>query len=180
MSEIKHSHYSYKHHIIPKHEWKRRFGNLEGFNAPDNVARLTIEQHADAHRWLWEEYGSENDKLAWQMMVGQIGKEELQRELARINGKKNKGSKRSESIKKKMSVAVLGVNNPFYRKSHTTEMLQFFSESQQGDKSYNYGKPKSEETKRLMSIAAKGKPKTPEHRAAISLARRRQVRKKDD
>lgn len=99
MLETKPFLYTYKHHIIPRHEWKKRFGNLKGFNASDNVA------------WL------------------------------------------------------------------TPEMVKFFAESQQGEKSSMFGKRKSEETKRLMSIASKGKVKTPEHRAAISAARKRQHEK---
>jgi len=132
MSEIKHSPYSYKHHIIPKHEWKRRFGNLKGFNAPDNVVRLTIEQHADAHRWLWEEYGNENDKLAWQMMVGQIGKEELQRGLARITGKKNRGRKFTPEQNAAKSLLLRG-NLRGLGYKHTEEWRKKHSETMRGN-----------------------------------------------
>jgi len=40
----------YEHHVIPRHEWKARFGNLEGVNAPENKVRLTREQHAHVIR----------------------------------------------------------------------------------------------------------------------------------
>ena len=34
----------HNHHIIPKH--------AGGTNAPDNIARLTVEEHSEAHRLL--------------------------------------------------------------------------------------------------------------------------------
>ena len=45
------------HHIIPKHEWKARFGDLEGFDALDNLVNLTTEQHSQAHALLYEMIG---------------------------------------------------------------------------------------------------------------------------
>lgn len=116
--------YSYKHHIIPKHEWLVRFGDLKGFNSQDNIVRLTLLQHAEAHKWLWEEYNSEKDRLAWMMLSGQMGKEELQRELARMTGKKNKGRKHTTQQNLEKSIRQLGDRNPFFSHHHTQEFRE--------------------------------------------------------
>ncbi len=54
----------------------------------------------------------------------------------------NKGHKLSDETKRKMSIALSGVNNPFYGKHHSEETKQ------------KLRKPRSEETRRKMSIAA--------------------------
>ena len=52
MKEITH-----KHHIIPKH--------AGGTDDSTNLIELTIEDHAEAHRLLYEQYGRWQDKVAW-------------------------------------------------------------------------------------------------------------------
>jgi hypothetical protein len=61
------------HHITPKH--------LGGTNEPSNLIKLTIEEHAEAHRILYEQLGHWQDKLAWQGLAGLIGKDELLQEM---------------------------------------------------------------------------------------------------
>lgn len=79
------------HHIIPKHEWKARFGNLKGFNAPDNTVDLYTEQHGQVHLHYFNEITHiEYDRIAGLAILKQIGKEEAQR-LATI--KANSGRK---------------------------------------------------------------------------------------
>jgi hypothetical protein len=51
----------HKHHIIPKH--------MGGTDDPSNLVELTVEEHAEAHRKLYEEFGYLQDKLAWQGLV---------------------------------------------------------------------------------------------------------------
>lgn len=77
------------HHIIPKHEWKRRFGNLNGFNATDNQVNLSHANHTQIHQRMGTE-GSELDMIAGRAMNGQIGREEAIR-LAQSSA--NKGNK---------------------------------------------------------------------------------------
>lgn len=60
------------HHIIPKHEWLERFGNMNGVNAKDNTVRLTLSQHAEVHLLLYELNHNESDLLAHQACVGMI------------------------------------------------------------------------------------------------------------
>jgi len=68
--------YYHKHHIIPKH--------AGGTDDPSNLVRLTVEEHAEAHRLLFEEHGRWQDKVAWQALSGRIGKEEAIR-LTQVN-----------------------------------------------------------------------------------------------
>lgn len=50
------------HHIVPRH--------AGGTDDPSNLVRLTIEEHAEAHRILWETHGRLGDKVAWLMLSG--------------------------------------------------------------------------------------------------------------
>lgn len=56
------------HHIIPKH--------AGGGDDSDNLIELSIEDHALAHKQLWESTGNELDFVAWKALTGQIGIEE--------------------------------------------------------------------------------------------------------
>ena len=57
---------THTHHIIPKH--------MNGTNDPSNLIELTIEEHAEAHKKLWEQYGQWEDYYAWQGLSGIIPK----------------------------------------------------------------------------------------------------------
>jgi NUMOD3 motif len=93
----------HKHHIIPKH--------MGGTDDPSNLVELTIEEHAEAHRKLFEQYGHWQDELAWKGLAKMIGKTELISEVIRKTHKGNKyflGRKHKESTKHKMSSWQLG------------------------------------------------------------------------
>ena len=57
------------HHIIPKH--------AGGTDDSSNLVELTLEEHAQAHKELYEKYGRWEDKVAWKGLAGMIGKEEI-------------------------------------------------------------------------------------------------------
>ena len=92
----------HKHHIIPKH--------MGGTDDPSNLVELTVEEHAEAHRLLFEQYGRKQDELAWKGLAGIIGKEQLVHELSvlgsrnakRLSGKEHQfyGKKRPEHSEK--------------------------------------------------------------------------------
>ena len=44
----------HKHHIIPKH--------MGGSDDPENIIELSVDEHAEAHRLLYEEYGRPQDQ----------------------------------------------------------------------------------------------------------------------
>lgn len=56
------------HHIVPKH--------AGGDNSPENLIHLTVEEHAEAHKVLYETYGRWQDKIAWKTLSGQISIQE--------------------------------------------------------------------------------------------------------
>jgi hypothetical protein len=70
----------HKHHIIPRH--------TGGSDDPSNLVELTIQEHAEAHKILWEEHGRWQDYLAWQGLAGLMSKEEHAFRLLSEAGKK--------------------------------------------------------------------------------------------
>jgi hypothetical protein len=60
---------SHLHHIVPKH--------MGGTDDPNNLIELSIEDHAEAHKKLFEEHGHWQDYLAWQGLSKMIPHEEL-------------------------------------------------------------------------------------------------------
>jgi hypothetical protein len=87
----------HKHHIIPKH--------AGGSNDPSNLIELSVEDHAEAHRILWEQHGMTADFVAWKMLSGKSS----EAELARIELAKNgflefmKDKTKTDSWKRKIS-----------------------------------------------------------------------------
>ena len=63
MNQVTHS-----HHILPKH--------AGGTDDPSNLVELSIQDHAEAHKWLFIEHGRWQDALAWLALSGQIGYDE--------------------------------------------------------------------------------------------------------
>ena len=82
----------HKHHIIPRH--------MGGTDDPSNLIELTPEEHAEAHRKLYEDHGHWQDYVAWQGLAKLATKEEHVHMLLSEAGKKgvrmrptNKGKK---------------------------------------------------------------------------------------
>ena len=88
---------------------------MGGTDDPINLIELSIEEHAEAHKKLYEEYGNELDKIAYESLSGMIGKEEIIKKVLSESGKRggsngkgktawNKGKKMwSEEDKKRIS-----------------------------------------------------------------------------
>ena len=60
---------------------------MGGTDEPSNLIELTVEEHAEAHRLLWEKYNMKQDWLAWQGLSGYIGKEEIIKQYCSIASK---------------------------------------------------------------------------------------------
>lgn len=77
----------HKHHIIPKH--------MGGTDEPSNLIELSVEEHAEAHKKLYEQFGRIEDYYAWQGLLGNIGKNDI-----------FLGLMKSDQIRKKISSGV--------------------------------------------------------------------------
>ena len=78
---------------------------MGGTDDPSNLIELIIEEHAEAHRVLFEKYGKWQDKIAWQALSGNIGKEEI---LTEFYKNLNKGRVVSDEAREKMAAAKRG------------------------------------------------------------------------
>ena len=90
----------HNHHIIPVH--------VGGSDDPSNRIMLTIPEHAEAHRLLFEKYGRREDWIAWQGLSGQIGMDEIIKERHRVGALKQRGRKRTPQQIAKHAAALRG------------------------------------------------------------------------
>lgn len=151
----------HKHHIVPKH--------AGGTDDPSNIIRLTVEEHAEAHRLLYEKYGRWQDEVAWKALEKTISKAEL---IRQIQSAATKGKKQSpEHIHKRK---MFGEKNPMYGKSG--ELNPMYGKT--GELSPHFGKKHTEKTKLKISKnhkengikppSQKGIKKTEEHKKKLS------------
>ena len=143
------------HHIIPKH--------MGGTDDPSNLVELTVEEHALAHKKLYEQHGKKQDLIAYQMLSGQIGRDEALFEARSIGGKR----KMSEESKAKLR-ASCKARTERQRADGTLERAnKKRSESLTGYK-------KSKEHLENWSASRKGHKHSPETIAKIKAARAKQ------
>lgn len=144
--------YYHKHHIIPKH--------MGGSNDPSNLVLVTVEQHANLHKQLWEDLGHEEDRIAWLCLSGQITTQEATLSAIRMARAKSKGVKRnplSEDAKRKISESKKGkkINYPKGRKSRSDDDKKAVSEKMKGELNHFFGKKHTIETRKKISEAVK-------------------------
>ena len=84
----------HNHYIIPKH--------MGGSDHKSNIVKLTVEEHAEAHRILYEEHNRWQDYIAWKALSGQISVAEAIKETQRLA---NLGKKHTEETKEKIRKA---------------------------------------------------------------------------
>jgi hypothetical protein len=89
---------THTHHIVPRH--------AGGTDDPSNLIELTIEEHAEAHKLLWETYGRDEDRLAWLGLSGQIGKDEILAKAMAIGA--SKAGKKNVESGHLLSIASIG------------------------------------------------------------------------
>lgn len=83
----------HKHHLIPRH--------AGGTDDPENLVELTIEEHAEAHRKLYEETGNIKDYTAFRLLSGTGEKHhEISSLGGKISGAKNRDSGHMSAIRK--------------------------------------------------------------------------------
>ena len=145
------------HHIIPKH--------MGGTDDPSNLIELTVEEHAEAHRKLYEEHGHWQDKIAYQALEGRIGKEEI---LRMKQGMANKGRKRTPEQRKRISEAA----KKRVERQRADGTLERAAKKQSEALK---GRKKSAEHLKNWSESRKGHKHSPETIAKIKAARARQL-----
>jgi hypothetical protein len=163
--------YSYEHHIIPLHEWKRRINPKatrrdKDFNAPNNIVWLTSEQHIQVHQLLWELNNSKFDLMAARLMSKQITDEESFMELCRIggvmSGLANRGKKYAAWTRERrhsQSERMVGNQNTLGYK-HTEEWKQEKSASTVGNQ-YAKGSKRTLEQSMARKVARPRKEREP-------------------
>lgn len=156
----------HKHHIIPKH--------AGGTDDPSNIVELTVEEHAAAHKVLYEKYGRWQDELAWKSLSGMIGKEEIiriaQSKADKTWMKTERGkeafAKRSEKLKGRIpwNKGLTKETNPIVRGYAEKVKKTMKSGKVQTIGDIMRGKPFTEEHKaKLSQIKKNTPPKTCEH-----------------
>jgi hypothetical protein len=134
---------------------------MGGTDDLSNLIELTVEEHAEAHRKLWEQYGNIKDYCAWKGLEGTIGKEEIVRLLMDPTGRVH-----TEETKQKMSEAHKG--KPKHTEESKEKLRQFrtgmklseehkskISKGLEGNTNM-VGRKLSEDTKKKISEAGKG------------------------
>ena len=138
------------HHIVPKY--------MGGTDDPSNLVELTVEEHAEAHRKLYEEHGNWQDRIAWLTLSGQIGKDEA---IQEAQGAANRGRKRTpeqvENIRKAAQARA---------KRHMSDP-EFWTEVNHKKSESHKGKKKSAEHMANWSAARKGHKVSEETREKI-------------
>jgi hypothetical protein len=129
------------HHIVPKH--------MGGSDDPCNLIELTVDEHAEAHRILWEKHGKKEDKIAWLSLSARIGKEELFLEKSSVGGINNMGKPKSEDHKSKISESL----KQWHEQNDNSETNKKISESMKGNS--NAKNHSSEDYKKKQSEAMK-------------------------
>ena len=147
----------HKHHIIPKH--------MGGSDDPSNLIELSIEEHAEAHRLLYEQYGKLQDKLAWLGLSKMISSADIIAELLR--------APRSEKTKKKMSDARKGKSNYWSVGNQYAKVLKGRKRPDSTKKKIadsKTGKKRPDLIGNNFAFALKGRKKTDKHQQAINAA----------
>lgn len=119
---------------------------MGGTDDPSNLIELTVEQHAQAHKKLYEKYGLWQDRIAWQMLSGQITSNEARLMAAREANLGNThflGKTHSEEYKKKLSKLMKEKRKKYKtmgnHKPHTKESREKMSKALMGHPQTNFG-----------------------------------------
>lgn len=127
------------HHIIPRH--------MGGTNNPENLVELTVEEHAEAHRKLYEEHGHWQDHVAWKALSGQINSDEIRRLKTILTWT---GRKHTEESKEKIREK---------RKEQNSRGWKWSEESRKNKSKAMIGNRQSEEANEKRSKKMAGIPK---------------------
>lgn len=143
----------HKHHIVPKH--------MGGTDDPCNLVIVSVEDHANLHKQLWEDLGHWQDYVAWQGLIRNIDDAEIirlkQSYGGRQGGLKTKGILKTPEHCRKMSESARGRPSPMEGKKHSLKTLKKMK------------KPKSEEHRQSMKGRSGTWERTAEHKEKCRL-----------
>tara|TARA_B110000902_G_C14083425_1_gene504076 strand:+ start:281 stop:787 length:507 start_codon:yes stop_codon:yes gene_type:complete len=122
------------HHIVPKH--------IGGTDDPSNLIRLTVEEHAEEHRKLYEEYGRWQDHVAWKGLSGQITCAEAIKLAQSIANSRPKTGSALIACRENGKKA----NGAWKGKHHTEESKRIISEN---SRRFHTGRPKLKHRKKV-------------------------------
>lgn len=154
--------------------------HMGGTDDPENLIELSIEEHAEAHRLLYEQHGRWQDRVAWQGLAGLVGHDEILKEMnaaRRGSGHPFYGKPRSDETKRKISQKLTG-----HPVSDETKKLwskqrkgrEVSDETKQKIRKANKGKVISEQHRKILRA-----PKTEEHKKKISESNKGKVRSEE-
>lgn len=158
------------HHIVPKH--------AGGTDEPSNLTELTVEEHAEAHRVLFEKYGRPQDEIAWKALSGLITKEEARRLAVSAA---LKGKEKSLEQRRKMSIARKrrgGITTGMKLPPCSEERKRKISMANLGKVNVNKNKKLSLEIRNKMSESAKKREKVECHICHMKMNKANFVRHK--
>ena len=160
---------THKHHIVPRH--------MGGSNNLSNLVELTVEEHAEAHRKLFEQHGLWEDEIAWKGLSGMLTMDEVKHEVYR---RANLGRKFTDEHKQKIANARLGQTRDTSKATTAARIANLGKPCPEHVKkavaASKLGKKRGEAFSIKMSAAMKGKQTrlgikhTPEAKAKMSLA----------
>ena len=145
----------HKHHIVPRH--------AGGTDEPSNLVKLTIEEHAEAHRILYEEHGRWQDKVAWLTLSRQMTCAEAIKMAQSLSNKGKNNAMYGMVGEKNPNYHNRGEKSPLYGKKQPKEWNVKKRKALIGRSLEDlHGKEKAEEIKNKYR-----KPKTEEHKAKL-------------
>ena len=129
---------------------------MGGTDDPSNLIELTIEEHAEAHKILYETYGKKQDLAAFLGLSGLASKKEIYEMLL----EERRGKPLSDEVKEKISKSLTGRKNSWGDKiSLSTIGKPKPSLRGNTNASGNAGKPKSRDHRLKISKGKTGKPR---------------------
>ena len=139
---------------------------MGGSDEPSNLVELSVAEHAEAHKVLFEKFGRWQDKIAWQMLSGRIMPEEARKAAS-------KEAMNEPETKERMRLATINSNKArVWTKEAKTKISKW-------NKKFHTGRKRTEETKKKMSVnsahAMRGRKHTSETKKKMSLAHKGQI-----
>ena len=126
---------------------------MGGSDDPSNLIDLTIEEHAEAHRVLYEQHGNWQDYCASQALSGRIGQEEI---LRMKQGAANRGRKRTPEQCERIKQAAIERNKRWAENPELKEEAKEAIDAWRESKANGAGFSHSTETKAKIAKSLEG------------------------